>query len=283
MAERRVDLQTHSTHSDGTCTPREIVELAAERDLAAVALTDHDTVAGLPELTEAGDALGVETIPGVELSCRVLGQDVDVLGYLIDPDDPELEATLEALRGYRRERMPKMLDALADEGIELSLADVKAQADSDVLGRPHLAQALVEAGHVDTVDAAFERYIGSEGPAYVPKQRLAPDEAIEAIHAAGGLAVMAHPCFVHPAYFPRVLETLVEAGLDGIEVYYSEHDHQHVAVFSRQAQRYGLVVTGGSDFHGQNKPGIELGEGRGDLDVPYRVVEQLRARKAERG
>ncbi len=282
MPERTVDLQTHSTYSDGTCTPREIVELAAEKDLAAVALTDHDTVAGIPEFLEAGEALGVETLPAVELSCRVLGQDVDVLGYLIDHEDPDLLETLETLRGYRRERMPKMLDALEDEGIELELADVEQHATGDVLGRPHLAQALVEAGHVATVDEAFETYIGADGPAYVPKQRLDPDEAVEAIHAAGGLASLAHPCFVHPAYLPRVLETLVEVGLDAIEVLYSEHDAQHEQFFAAQAKRYGLAQTGGSDFHGDNKPHIELGSGRGDLEVPYRLVEALRKRRDER-
>lgn len=279
MPEDRVDLQTHSTYSDGTFTPREILEHANEEGLVAVALTDHDTVAGLDEFQAAGEELGIETLPGVELSCRVLKQDVDVLGYLIDPDDDQLQGRLETLREHRRERMPKMLDDLEEEGIGLDLEDVRAHATGNVLGRPHLAQALVEHGHVDTVDEAFDRFIGEDGPAYVPKDRLGPKQAVDAIHQAGGVAVMAHPCYVHPAYFPSVLETLVEAGLDGLEVYYPDHDRQHVAFFTQQARRHDLVMTGGSDFHGDNKPHIELGAGRGDLRVPYRCVEALRARK----
>ncbi len=282
VTDKPVDLQTHSTYSDGTFTPRQIVHRADEKGLAAVALTDHDTVAGLHEFQQAGEDASLETIPGIELSCRVLKQDVDVLGYLIEPDHATLQDRLERLRQHRRERMPKMLDRLQEHGIQLDLEHVEAHATGDVLGRPHLAQALVEHGHVETVDEAFERYIGSNGPAYVPKKRLGPQQAVDIIHDAAGVAVMAHPCYVHPAYFPQVLETLVEAGLDGIEVYYPDHDDNHVAFFTQQAQQHDLVMTGGSDFHGNNKPHLELGTGRGDLNVPYRCVQALRSSKQQR-
>lgn len=280
VPERTVDLQTHSIHSDGTFTPQEIAEHADEKGLAAVALTDHDTVAGIPSFLQAGRSTAVETVPGIELSCRVARQSVDVLGYLIDHEHEPLHEALKELRQHRRERMPKMLDRLEDEGIHLTLEDVEHHATGDVLGRPHLAQAILEHGHVDTLDEAFERYIGDRGPAYVPKRRLAPDEAIRLIHDAGGLAVMAHPCYVHPAHFPTLLETLVQAGLDGIEVYYSDHDAQHVAFFTQQARKHDLVMTGGSDFHGENKPKIQLGTGYGDLKVPYRALEALKERHA---
>lgn len=283
MPERSIDLQTHSIHSDGTFTPEEIVELAHETGLAAVALTDHDTVAGIPAFIQASQGTDVETVPGIELSCRVARQSVDVLGYLIDHEHLPLLAALEDLREHRRERMPKMLARLQDHGIHLTLDDILHHATGDVLGRPHLAKALLEAGHVDTLDEAFDTYIGNHAPAYVPKKRLAPHDAIDLIHDAGGVAVMAHPCYVHPAHFPSVLDTLVEAGLDGIEVHYPAHDANHVAFFTQQAQQYDLVITGGSDFHGDNKPKIQLGTGHGDLQVPYRCIEDLRQRAKRYG
>jgi predicted metal-dependent phosphoesterase TrpH len=281
VGQRRVDLQTHSTCSDGTCPPAKIVERADQRDLAAVALTDHDTVEGLPAFEAAGEGREVETVPGVELSARLGRQDLDLLGYLVEPGDDTLQATLERARSYRRERIPRLLERLEEVDAPVERATVREAAGDAPVGRPHVARAMVEAGHVDDVDAAFEGYLGEGQPAYVPKERLDPPEATEAIHAAGGVAVLAHPCFVHPGAFPRVLEALVDAGLDGIEVWHSDHDPTHVQFFGQQADRHGLVKTGGSDFHGDNKPGIELGEGRGGLEVPFAAVEALRERRRE--
>lgn len=278
VPERLVDLQTHSTCSDGSLAPERIVERAAEIGLAAVALTDHDTVEGLPAFRAAGEAHGVETIDGIELSARTPYEKVDLLGYFVDPDDATLADAIERLQRSRAERLPKMLDALADLGAEISQADVREHAGSGAIGRPHVAQALVEAGYAEDVDDAFDTFIGDEAPAYVAKERIPAPEAIDAIHAAGGLAVLAHPCFVHPMHFEDVLELLVEAGLDGIEVHYPKHDPQHVRFFSAKADEHGLVATGGSDFHGDVKPHIELGRGMGDLAVPYSVVERLRER-----
>lgn len=282
MTEPTVDLQTHSTYSDGTYTPRELVEAAAEADLAAVALTDHDTVEGQPEMQAAGEELGVEILPAVEISVQTPSQGVDLLGYLIDPEDDTLLGLLDRLQGYRQERLPKMLAKLEDIGVPVSQEEVEAQATGEVVGRPHVAQALVEAGHVETTDEAFDRYIGDGQPGYVSKERASPEEAIGAIHAAGGVAVLAHPCFVHPAHLPSILRLLVDKGLDGLEVWYSEHDAMHVQHFGQLADRVGLVKTGGSDFHGENKPGIEIGRGYGDLEVPYSAVEGLRERQADR-
>jgi predicted metal-dependent phosphoesterase TrpH len=279
VPEEIVDLQTHSTHSDGTCTPQEIVELAAEKGLQAVALTDHDTLDGVDAFQAAGNEHGVETVPGVELSVRIAREDIDVLGYFVDPDDATLQDVCETAREHRAERAPKMLDRLGELGMPVDLDAVQAKAGGEAVGRPHVAQAMVAAGHVDTVDEAFEEYIGDDGPAYVPKERLDADVAVDAIHSAGGVAVLAHPCFVHPATLPTVLDTLLDAGLDGIEVWYSEHDTTHEQFFAQQADKHGLVKTGGSDFHGSNKPYIALGEGRGDLQVSYEVVEHLRERR----
>lgn len=282
VPDRLVDLQTHSTYSDGTDAPRQIVEAAAEAGLAAVALTDHDTVEGQPEMLAAGQELGVEVLPAVEISVQTPTQGVDLLGYLIDHEAPALLDLLDRLQAYRRERLPKMLDKLEDIGVPVTREEVEAQATGEVVGRPHVAKALVEAGHVETTDQAFESYIGDGRPGYVAKQRSSPEEAIGAIHAAGGLAVLAHPCFVHPAHLPSILRMLVDEGLDGIEVWYSQHDAVHIEHFGHLADRIGLVKTGGSDYHGDNKPGIEIGSGYGDLEVPYRAVEELRHRQADR-
>jgi len=278
VSERPIDLQTHSVHSDGTLTPAEIVDRAAEKGLAAVALTDHDTTSGLEAFQQAGEDRDVETVPGVELSARIGRQDVDVLGYLVDPEDETLQEVMAKARGFRRERAPKMLDRLAEVGAPIEMEAVEENAGEAAIGRPHIAQALVDAGHVDDVDEAFEELIGEEQPGYVPKERLDPPEAIRAIHSARGVAVLAHPSHVHPAAFGRILEVLFEAGIDGIEVWHSDHDPNHERFFSQQAANHGLVKTGGSDFHGANKPDIELGEGRGRLEVPYEALERLRQR-----
>ncbi len=279
MPERFIDLQTHSIHSDGTFTPEEIVALATEKNLAAVALTDHDTVDGLPAFLQAGQDHDIETIPGIELSTRTHGENIDILGYFIDPHNETLQQETENLRQARRERMPKMLQRLQDEGIHLTLQDIEEHATGDVLGRPHLAKALLEHDHIDQIQDAYDAYIGDHAPAYVPKKRLNPPDAIHLIHQADGLAVLAHPCYIHPARFPLILETLTQAGLDGIETYYPDHDANHVTFFKQQAQRYDLATTGGSDFHGDNKPHINLGTGRGNLRVPYACLEALRKRQ----
>ncbi|PSG98447.1 phosphoesterase [Thermoplasmatales archaeon SW_10_69_26] len=278
MSERPIDLQTHSVHSDGTLTPTEIVERAAETDLAAVALTDHDTTSGLEAFEQAGEDRDVETVPGVELSARVGRQDVDILGYFVDPDDETLQEVMEKARRFRRERAPEMIERLAEVGAPIEIEAVEEHAGEAAIGRPHIAQALVDAGHVDDVDEAFAELIGEEQPGCVPKERLDPPEAIGAIHSAHGVAVLAHPSHIHPAAFGRILEVLFEAGVDGIEVWHSDHDRNHEQFFGQQAAKHGLVKTGGSDFHGDNKPDIALGEGRGDLGVPYESLERLRQR-----
>ncbi len=275
---RLVDLQSHSTYSDGTCTPREIVELAAQAGLAAVALTDHDTVAGVPEFIDAGSELGVETLPAIELSVTAAQARVDILGYLIDPASRPLTELIQQARAYRAERLPEMLEALDEADVPLEREAVEAIAGGTAIGRPHIAQALVAAGHAGSVGEAFDELIGRGQPGYVPKRRLDPAEAIEAIHAAGGVAVLAHPCLIHPAQLMPVLDALTPRGLDGLEVYYSAHDAEHVRAFTQIAEARGLVKTGGSDFHGENRPEIQLGTGRGDLAVPYDCVEALKQR-----
>jgi len=269
----RVDLHTHSTASDGELTPAELVHLALERGLTTLALTDHDSVAGIDAAREAARGTPLQVIPGVELSADVSQGEVHVLGYLIDWHAADLLAMLVKFREGRYGRAEKMTKKLTALGAPISFERVKEIAGDASIGRPHVAQALVEAGHVATVTEAFDKYIGRTGPAYVERFRLTPEDAVALILRAGGVPVLAHPREVTNWVFP-----LVKAGLLGLEVHYGLYDDLTRSELARLAKQYGLIATGGSDFHGLNKMG-HLG-GLGENPVPPEVVEKLR-KKAE--
>ncbi len=193
MSDGSVDLHCHTTASDGTFAPRELAEEARRRGLLAIAVTDHDSVAGIDEATARGAAIGVEIVPGLELSTDVDNGEVHILGYFIDREDPDLLGLLESQRVSRLERVRKMLDRLSDLGVQLSMDEVRRFSDGGPLGRPHVAQALIRAGQVGSWDEAFSRYIGRHAPAYVRRSKLSPHDAVRAILAAGGVSVLAHP------------------------------------------------------------------------------------------
>ncbi|MBN2493475.1 MAG: PHP domain-containing protein [Deltaproteobacteria bacterium] len=276
---QRVDLHTHSTASDGTLEPGALVALAREWGLVAIALTDHDCMDGLAEASRAGRRFGVEVVPGVELSTRRPFGSLHVLGYWIDEQHVELCAALAAIRGGRQLRNERILARLAVLGMELDAGRVRALAGGEVIGRPHIAKAMQAAGWVGSVDEAFERYLGSGRPAYVPRLRLEPPEAIALVHAAGGLAVLAHPGIagLEPPVLEAEIESLAACGLDGLEAIYPEHSEAQRRELERLAGRLGLAVTGGSDFHGELKPN-RLGE----PPVPAELLEALRARRVGR-
>lgn len=269
----RVDLHTHSTASDGELTPPELVRLALERGLTTIALTDHDSIAGIDAARQAARDTSLEVIPGVELSADVPQGEVHILGYFVDWHDARFLAMLVKFRDGRYGRAEKMTKKLASLGAPISFERVKEIAGDAAIGRPHVAQALVEAGHVATVTEAFDKYIGRSGPAYVEHFRLTPEDAVALILSAGGVPVLAHPREVTDWVFP-----LVKAGLLGLEVYYGMYDDMTRAELARLAKQYGLIATGGSDFHGLNKMG-HMG-GLGETPVPPDVVEKLR-KKAE--
>jgi len=272
-----IDLHTHSTASDGTLSPEALVELAAERGLSAIALTDHDTVAGVAPAQERGKSLGLEVVPAVELGAWLDGVgEIHLLGYFIDIKNKTLRDRLAWLRDERRSRGRKIVERLKDMGVSISVEQVEKIAKVGSVGRPHIARALVENGHVASMKEAFERYLKSTGPAYVKRELLNADEAIGLVREAAGVAVLAHPCTLgrKDRELPWVLQSLMAMGLEGIEVFYSQHTSEQVQLYEELARRFGLLMTGGSDFHGANKPQIELGQG--SIQVPTDVLASLR-------
>ena len=257
------DLHTHTTASDGTFTPAELVRAAANCGLSVVAVTDHDTVAGLAEAAREAAAAGIGFVPGVELSVEGSPGKCHLLGLGIDPQNAVLRQTLAEVSGRRQSRNARMTENLQALGVPLTLAEVTAAAPPDAnVGRPHFAQALVDKGIVADLSEAFDRFLGDNAPAYVPSASLAPGEAIALIHAAGGLAFLAHPGLVRLAPGETARERLAALkvlGLDGIEVFYPKHTVPQIDRFQSLARDLGLLVTGGSDVHGANKPDVPLG------------------------
>lgn len=253
----RVDLHMHTNASDGQYTPEELIDLARSFDI--IAITDHDTTDGVEPAQLAARAYGApRVIPGVELSAEDDGGDVHVLGYFIDIHNPALQERLAHFRSTRYHRGKLMLDKLAGMGMPLDWDRVVAIADGGAIGRPHIARALLEAGYVESIRDAFDRYISNDGPAYVARARLSPEESVALIHSAGGAAVLAHPGLL-PDY-RAMLTRLIAAGLDGVEVVHPSNNDAVRLDLRGIAVANNLVMTGGSDFHGPRiKPDITLG------------------------
>ncbi len=278
-----IDLHTHSTASDGSLSPAELVAMAAKKGLAAVALTDHDTLAGLPAARLAGERHGVEVIAGVELSVADGERSVHLLGLFLSDRPGPLAEALAHLRERRHNRNRLILDKLRQLGIPIDYAAVTALAQGAV-GRPHIAQAMLSAGAVTSFKEAFTRYLGAQGRAYVPKDKLTLERAAELLHAEGALTILAHP-YILGLSGPALAETVGryrDAGLDGIEAFYTEHSQAQTLEYLALARRFGLAVSGGSDFHGAARPDVELGRGRGTLRVDITVLDALRARLVRR-
>lgn len=255
-----------------------------------MALTDHDTLDGLPEATAAGEEHGIEVLPGVEISLDHGPGTFHMIGLLFDPFDAALAAALSRVRGGREERNRKLIDRLAELEVPVDMEEVVAYAGGDVVARPHFAQALVARRYVATVKEAFDRYLGKGTPGYVERDRLGVREAIDVVHGAGGVTVLCHPSTLNldagPGPEPggelvEFVAGLAAKGLDAIEVRYSEHDARQEALFRAVAGKTGLLESGGSDFHGHTKKDIRLGVGRGNLDIPYEVLDALRSRAEE--
>ncbi|GAB4254744.1 MULTISPECIES: PHP domain-containing protein [Deferrisoma] len=280
-----VDLHTHSTFSDGTWPPRRLVEEARRVGLAAIGLTDHDSVDGNRELLEAGAELGVAVVPGVEISTRWGQVTFHLLGYGIDTRLPEVRRAFARLARSREERAPKMVARLRELGFSISLEEVAAEANGALVGRPHVARVLVRKGIARDLQDAFDRFLGRGKPAYVDKDRLSPDEACRMIRSAGGVAVLAHPGLIegeHPGVLGPLLDHLVGAGLEGVEAYYSRHTREQQERYRSMAARRGLLVTGGSDFHEPSADGPQLGTGFGNLETPDACARELAARLRDR-
>lgn len=241
------DLHVHTNASDGLLRPEEIVARAKEAGLEVVAITDHDTTAGIERALAAGRDLGVEVIPGIEISTEWQDEEVHILGYYIDYRFAGLQERLAKRREGRVRRAKKILDRLAEMGLEVSWERVAALAGGAAVGRPHIARAMVEKGYVSSIDEAFHRFLNRGAPAYVPRTPLTPGQAVQIVREAGGAPVLAHPGLLKKRW---VLNELLKIDLVGIEVYYPEHDPATVAWLADIARARGLIATGGSDFHG---------------------------------
>ncbi len=275
-----IDLHVHTTASDGTFTPREVVRLAARKAIKALAITDHDSVAGVQEAREEGASLGVEIIPGVELSVEWPHGILHVLGYFLNTDHPDLLRVLGDLKRIREERTPRILSRLEELQIHVALEEVESEAGGGVPGRLHLARILVRKGYVSNIQEAFDRYLRNGAAAYVRKPKILPSDAFRLIVESGGLPVLAHPYSLLDRQDVRlegILEQLKALGLAGMEVYCPKHTADQTIHFLALARAYGLAVTGGTDFHGANKPGIELGVIEGMDALPYSMLEELKA------
>lgn len=280
----KIDLHIHSTASDGTFTPAQILAMAEESKIAAIAITDHDTIDGTKEALACGIPPSVKFLTGVEIStapppaCPLSGS-LHILGYAIQLDDPVLNLTLNRLQDARKNRNPKIIKRLNNLGVDITLEQVQKEAGEDgQLGRPHIARVMVKRGFAESIDDAFGRYLGTGKSAYVNKYRVECDKAIKIIIEAGGVPVLAHPVLVQMEEghsLEELVALLTSMGLRGIEVYYPEHTPEAIDFYTRIAKRYSLLMTGGSDFHGSLKPKIKLGTGKGDLFVPYEVFEKL--------
>lgn len=283
---RNIDLHVHSTFSDGSETTEKLVKLAAEAKLAAFALTDHDTTDGYKSLYEAASKHNVgipkedqlEVLPGVEISAAYKNKDIHILGLLVDPNDSEFNALLKAAEKERISRNIKMIENLKSAGIPISYEEIVASAPDSIITRAHFGKYLVEKGIVNDYPSAFEKYLGDNTPYYVARKFTSPKDAIEGIIKAGGVPVLAHP-IIYRLPIPdleALVDTLITYGLRGIETLYSSHSKQDENYVRGLAKRKRLVITGGSDFHGKPKPAINLGIGRGNLRIPYSILENLR-------
>ncbi len=275
-----IDLHVHSTASDGSYAPTEVVRQAKEGGLIAIALTDHDTVDGLPEAVVVGDQMGLEVIPGVEISAQCPGGTMHILGLFVNYTNGHLDERLAVLKQARVDRNPRIIAKLNALGIPITLARVEAISGGGQVGRPHIARALMEAGYVTSIQQAFDIYLRMGGKAYVSKFRFPPDQALAMIREVQGIPVLAHP-FTLGLGSAFALKNLVmdlkNLGLAGLEVYYSEHTPEQEALYLKLARELGLLVTGGSDYHGLNKPEIALGNMPSQEKLTYKLVEALKA------
>ena len=274
----RIDLHLHTTRSDGSFSPREVLQLAKQAGVTALSITDHDITDGIPEARAVGAELGIEVIPGVEISSRFGESELHMLGYFLSWDDPKLNQRMATLRASRHTRNPQIVQRLNDLGIDITYEEVRALAGTESVGRPHIARVLMEKKVVGSAKEAFDRFLAEGRPAYVGRALPEPMEAVQWIREAGGVAVLAHPTWVRTSAegLATLIGSLKEIGLGGMEVHYSSHTPSQTTEYLNLAKQYDLLVTGGSDFHGVTKPDIEVGIGKGQLKVPEKLLDPLR-------
>lgn len=276
-----VDLHSHSTASDGSDTPTGLVQLAIEKGLTALALTDHDTQEGLAEAREAVGSADIELIPGTELSLNFNGGGMHLVVLWLEPGSGPLQDRLKGLQDGREGRNARIVDTLSSLGMPITIEEVEEEAGGGSVGRPHIAAVMVRHGYVPDIKTAFDLWLANDRPAYAGRPRLNPEEAIELARESGAVPILAHPhtLGIHrAATMANVLDRLRGAGLVGLEAMYSAYQRHERYGYADLARRFGLVPSGGSDYHGTYKEGLDLGNGYGDLHVPESTLEELRGR-----
>lgn len=268
-----IDLHLHTTASDGCLTPKKLVEMAVERGMEAISITDHDTIGGLSEGAARARELGIKFVNGIELSSEWEGREIHILGYFLNPEDNKIKKELIKIQEARETRNYRILEKLSKYRMNITMEELVEEAGGDIISRAHIANLMLKKGYVYTKGEIFKRYLGIGGLAYVPKGDLTPERAVEIIIENGGIASLAHPKYISEdeGKLMGVIEKLKAAGLEAMEVYYSSFSLKEVIKYKKLARRAGLLLTGGSDYHGGNKGNIEIGDGR----VPMRVYEEL--------
>ena len=274
-----IDLHTHSTFSDGTFTPLQLVKYAEEKGLKAFAITDHDTTEGIKEAKSI--ETNVEVLSGVEISTRYDKKEIHIVGLYVNENDADLNKQLKYYREKRVTRNFEILEKLNSLGVDITIDDVKESCTGDVISRAHIAKALVSKGFVGSYTEAFDRYLGDNKCAYVPRETLNYEESMELITKAGGVPVLAHPLLykMSDTNLENMMVKLRQKGLKAVEVYYSTHSNSDTQHVMAMANRVGLIYSGGSDFHGATKPKIDMGTGMGKLAVPYEILEKIRGER----
>lgn len=279
---RPVDLHVHSNRSDGSVSPANLVSLALEKNLAAFALTDHDTTDGIDEAVLAAKNNDLEVIPGIELSTEYLGRDIHIVGLYIDHKSDAFQEYLKEFQNSRDIRNQKMCQKLQECGIDVKYDELTTEYPGSVLTRAHYARFMLKKGYVKSLPEAFDRYIGDHAPCFLPREKITPEKGIDLILRSGGVPILAHPILYHmsDAHLEELVAKLKKAGLIGIEAVYSTYHAGEERQIRALANKYDLLLSGGSDFHGKAKPGLELGTGYGKLFVPYEFLEKIKEMKA---
>ena len=277
MKEQYIDLHVHSTSSDGTFSPTELVAYGLKKGLCAFALTDHDTTSGIAEAQEAARGTDLTVIPGIELSTSWKNRDIHILGLNIEPENAYFQDNLRDFQLEREHRNKKIIKKMQDMGLSISYDEMLKSFPDSVWTRAHFARFLLNTHQVHTIPEAFNRFLGDHAPCFVPREKVTPFQAVQMIHQGGGKAVLAHPLLYHltSGELDELTAALTKSGLDGIEAIYSSNKGMDETNMRRLASKYKLFITGGSDFHGSNKPSIDLGCGKGNLKIPSSLLKNL--------
>ena len=273
-----IDLHSHTSASDGTFSPKALVNLAKSEGIEAIAITDHDTIEGLPEALEEGKKKGIEVIPGVEISIDHQPGSMHVLGLFLDIKSIMLNENLTDLQKSRSSRNPQIIKKLNELGLPITMEEVQKISGGGQVGRPHIAAVLLKKGYVRSIQQAFDKYLKKGAVAYYDRRRLTRERAVDMIHDAGGLVILAHPgtLGVNGSAFNVLMSELKDVGFDGIEVFYNSHSQVDEDRLMKIVDEFGFMISGGTDFHGDNKPSIKLGIGYGNMAIPYEVLQEMK-------